>query len=291
MKKYLSITLLFVLCLFSIKGNATAACQTDDNTYGAVTLNVPNLPLSGTYNIWTRLQVPDSTHNQYRLEVNKDTCFEVGGSSISPGQWTWASFQNGDQNRKIAYDFTSTTGNSLKLIGTQNGVKIDRVLLVKNDCVPTGLGANCQSNSVATVVASGAIEIPPPSQGPVGGIVVPSVTILQNITALSSVVYYVDDRSVPASGFLLDTTLLTNGSHRVTMQITKIDGTVINEATTLEINNKQTAFSPLSRWARLNQRTAVTLSTVIGSGLLIVTAFLIIRSIRLRRRLLEFHGF
>ena len=294
MKRLVFFVSLLVLIVFApTKQTAAAACD-NISQYGTVSVNIPALVTVGTYNIWTRMQAPDSTHNQYRLEINGNSCFAVGGSSITPGQWTWVSFQDNNQGSKVRYDFDSKTQNSAKLIGIQAGVKVDRLLLIKTDCVPVADGSNCQSSSVPVeaIDTAGASQVPPPSSGPVGGLVVPSSTISQNLQSISNVVYAVDGKQLPtASGQALDTTLLSNGSHTVAMRITKTNGTVINEVTTLNVENAENAFSPLRRWIRLNQHTLRVWGLAIGSILLITTLLLFIRQMSLRKRLLEFKGF
>jgi len=293
MKKLALCLLLIATLLLPLKGKVLAACQSDDNSYGAVTLQAPTLPSAGSYTVWTRLQVPSTTSNQYRLEINNSACYEVGGKGIEVGKWSWVSFQDNEPTRKISYDFEKASGNSLKLIGTNAGVKVDRILLVKTDCIPVDLGTNCESSGVAaTVSTAGATEVPPPTSSEVSGLIVASTTVSQNPGTISKVVYFADSNMMPtATGFALDTTLLSNGAHRITMQITKLNGTVINEATTLQVSNKQNAFSPLKRWVRLNQSTAVLLSSIIGGALVVAATLLIVRHMKLNKRLLEFRGF
>lgn len=272
---------------------AAAACA-DNTQAGALTISVPKLPTSGTYNIWTRLQVPDDTHNRYRLEVNEQTCYLVGGSSITPGAWTWVSFQDGNLSSKVTYNFTKISGNSLKLTAADTGVRVDRVLLVKNDCVPVDMGTNCQSEqaSSSSLDTAGATVLPPPSNGPVSGVVIPSPTITHNPALIARVVYFADGNPMPTTKTNgLDTTLLSNGTHQISMQITKTDASVVNEATTLTVTNPQTIFSPVRRWIRLNQATTVYLSAGVGIMLLVLAAYLIFKHIRLQKRLLTFHGF
>lgn len=292
-KRFYLLAILSLLMITSSKQTVLAVC---DNTskLGAVSVDIPKLATVGTYNIWTRMQAPDEAHNQYRLEINGQTCYEVGGSSITPNQWTWVSFQDGNLSSKVKFDFNEKSGNTAKLIGSQAGVKVDRLLLVKTDCVPIADGSNCQSSDVSSsaVDTSGATQIPSPSSGPVGGLIMPSTTITQNITSIQNVIYSVDGKQLPNSdGFVLDTTLLSNGSHQVAIQITKTNGLVINEATTINVENPENAFTPFRRWVRLNQSSAVWISSIVGGILLITAIFLIVRQIKLQRRLLEFKGF
>ena len=281
------------MMIFSSRQRAVAACD-NVTQYGAITVKIPLLPSKGTYNIWTRMQVPDQNHSQYRLEINGKNCFEVGGSSITPNTWTWVSFQDGDLSSRVRFNFNTLSSNTAKLIGSYKGVKIDRLLLIKTDCVPVADGSNCQSDIVSTsaIDIAGAAQIPPPSAGPVSGIIIPSQTISRFPEAIAKVIYAVDGKQIPAAhDFGIDTTLIGNGSHQIAMQITATNGTATNEATTLTVENPENALSPLRRWMRLNQGTAVALSSIAGGVLLLVSVLLISRHIRLQKRLLSFRGF
>ncbi len=130
-----------------------APCTVPGTDYGTVTLSA-SVSAAGTYRIWTRMAAPNSSDNSYRLEVDGNTCFQVGGSGVP----TYASgattrFQSGTTNWRS----TTTTGtqvsmslasgaHTLKLIGISEGVVIDRVIITADaDCVPTGTGDNCAS--------------------------------------------------------------------------------------------------------------------------------------------------
>jgi len=292
-KRAIFLGLLCLMMISASRDRAYAACS-NVSQFGAITVKIPALPSSGTYNIWTRMQAADTTHNQYSLEINGKNCYVVGGSSITAGQWTWVSFQDGDLSSKVRYDFNSKTNNSAKLIGTESGVKIDRLLLIKTDCTPIADGSNCQSSNITISAAdtAGATQIPPPSNGPVSGLIIPSPTISQNKETISKVIYAVDGKQIPtATNNQLDTTLLGNGNHEVAIQTIKTNGTIVNEATTLIVENPQNAFSPISRWVRLNHHATVVASLITGGALLAIVIFLIIRRVLLNKRLLEFKGF
>ena len=292
-KLFLFLSLVSALSFSSAAPKAAAAACADMGA-GSVSLAVPLLPSRGIYTIWSRVQVPDDTHTRYRLEVNGSTCFTVGGSSITPGEWTWVSFENGILTNTVKYEFKNSNGNTVKLLGEDAGVRVDRLLLVKSACVPEGLGANCESDAVpvAALDTSGATEVPPPSSGEVRGIIIPSQTVSRNPKSIKQVVYYVDGSPLPvAENFGLDTTLLENGTHRVSMQITAANGSVSNEVTTITVKNPENVLSGVKRWIRLHEKTTVILSSVVGGALLILAIYFVIRHIRLQKRLLRFHGF
>ncbi len=292
-KRTIFLSILCVMMVISNKHSVQAACN-NVSQYGAISVKITALSSSGTYTIWTRMQVPDTTHNQYQLEINGQRCYVIGGSSISPDQWTWVSFQDGDLSSRVSYDFERTTNNAAKLIGSSAGVRIDRLLLVKTDCVPIADGNNCQSDSVPTsaIETTGATQVPSPSAGPISGLIIPSQTIARNPGIIAQVIYNVDGKLLPTTtNFALDTTLLSNGPHLVVMQITTTAGRILNEATNMTVENPVSALSPMRRWVRLNQRTTVVASSIIGGLLIASAAFQTVRHIRLKKRLLRFRGF
>ncbi|MEJ0073168.1 MAG: hypothetical protein WDN27_03775 [Candidatus Saccharibacteria bacterium] len=127
-----------------------AACAAPSTDYGVDTMTV-NAPSSGTYILWTRLMVPDTTNNAINAEVDGSTCFNVGGSSSIPANtWTWVNYQNGATTTPNS--LTLTAGNhTVKLLGTKPGVSVDRLFITTDtNCVPTGTGANCTSGSSDT---------------------------------------------------------------------------------------------------------------------------------------------
>ena len=293
-KRALFLSILTMLMVFSSRGSAVAAACVDAAKYGSVSVTLPVLPSRGEYTLWSRMQIPDDEHSQYELEVNGQDCYQVGGASLTPGQWGWVSFEGGNLSRKVSHNFDHTSDNMLKLIGSSQGVKVDKILAVKGDCVPSGLGNNCQTDTVTIDPSdtAGATEIPPISNGPVSGIVIPSPTISRSSLGIAKVLYVVDGQTIHAAvGNGIDTTLLANGSHRIAMQITKSDGSIINESTTLVVDNKQTAFSPVRRWIRLHERSAIMIASVTGGILVLLAVFLVVRHVRLKKRLLEFKGF
>ncbi len=293
MRRLAFIALLSSLMIFSHVPKVVAEACSNTSNYGVVSLDIPTLPTRGSYVLWTRMQAPDAEHNRYRLEVNSNTCYEVGGSSIVPGEWEWVSFYGGSLSKTVRYNFDHTTENSLRLIGMDAGVRVDRILLIKNDCVPTGLGDNCQSTTAtAAYSSSGATEVPPPSTAPVGGVVIPSQTIVNKKSSISKVVYFADGAPIPTSSNNgIDTTLLRNGSHRISIQITQTNGIVVNEVTTIAVENKQGVLSPFTRWARLNEGQAMSISIALGVVLVMSSVLLFVRHKHLQKRLLTFRGF
>ncbi|QQS20309.1 hypothetical protein IPL85_02585 [Candidatus Saccharibacteria bacterium] len=130
-----------------------AACTPPGTNYGTVT-QTSNISSAGTYRIWTRMAAANSTDNTVLLEIDGNTCYVVGGSSVPTyasgatnyfvnNKTNWISKTTGGTNIDVSF----TTGNhTVKLIGNGPGVVIDRVLLTKDTtCTPTGTGSNCAS--------------------------------------------------------------------------------------------------------------------------------------------------
>ncbi len=134
-----------------------APCPVPGTDYGTVT-TTSSVASAGTYRIWTRMAAPSSSDNSYLLEVDGATCYTVGGSSVPIYSGGASShFQAGTSNwiaktvegANVDHNLSSGT-HSLKLIGTSEGVVIDRLIITADSaCVPIGNGGNCASVYVA----------------------------------------------------------------------------------------------------------------------------------------------
>lgn len=125
-----------------------AACQAPGTDYGQVSSSV-TVPGTATYRVWTRMMPADQTNKSFLLEVDGTQCFTVT-SNAGAGNWEWVDYQGGTSTSKM--NMSLSQGNhTVKLIGTQPGVKVDRVLFVSDQtCVPTGFGDNCNVPDDAT---------------------------------------------------------------------------------------------------------------------------------------------
>jgi hypothetical protein len=129
-----------------------AACTPPATDYGQVSGLSVNIDTAGTYRIWSRIAAPDTTNNTYLLEIDGNTCFNVGGSSVptfSGGSTT--RFASGSTNwlattssgSAVTLNFSVGT-HTLKLIGNAPGVVVDRLIVTSDlTCTPTGTGDNC----------------------------------------------------------------------------------------------------------------------------------------------------
>jgi hypothetical protein len=282
---------------------ASAACNNTAG-YGSVTFTGDNLNLhsTGTYYIWTRLDVPTAGAS-YQVEINGGACFLV--SAPTANQWVWTG-DNGSS--RASYNFATTTGNTIKLIGANADVKIDMLLLTTDpNCVPVGIGSNCglpispttSTNDEGAIINTGigsgvGLNAPPSSGVQVSGKVNPSPTLATtSINDILRVEYYVDGKKVQTADQAapLDTTLLSNGRHHVETKITFRDGSTKTDEADIDVNNKQTMLSPVWRWMRFNEKPLVTSGGTFAAIIIFGGGYLALRKLYLRKRLLHFHGF
>jgi len=171
----------------------------------------------------------NSTNNTYLLEIDGNTCYTVGGSSVpvyASGSST--RFANNSTNwisktsSNAQIDLNLTAGNhTVKMIGNAPDVVLDRLVFTQDTaCVPTGTGDNCAS--------------PPDTTPPVASITSPvngatnvtsPITVSVNATddsgTVSKVELYIDG-AMPASNntdttspFGFTNVALTPGQHTI----------------------------------------------------------------------------
>ncbi len=130
---------------------SAAACTAPSTDYGTVTSSATSqisIPATGTYRVWSRIQIPSSAANSYLLEIDGTSCYTVGGNTaMATNTWTWVDYQGGNTASKI--NATLSAGNhSYKLIGNAEGVLLDRIIFTQDtsgsNCnPPPGTGDNC----------------------------------------------------------------------------------------------------------------------------------------------------
>jgi chitodextrinase len=149
LKRHLGI--LSLLILGAIAGSfsfsppvAAAACATPGTNYGTATMKL-TVATAGTYRLWTHMSVPDATNNSYLLDIDGASCFTVGDVKLPTNTWTWVDYQGGNATSKVTASLTAGT-HTLKLIGREPNVKIDRILASSDqNCLPSGFGDNCMT--------------------------------------------------------------------------------------------------------------------------------------------------
>lgn len=133
MKRMGGLIIILALVLLPLLGGQAAAACANASSFGAVSFDVPDLSRPVDQKLWLRVQAPLSG-GRLLVEINQADCVEVN-LAPSGGKWAWQSHD---------VSFVTATNNTLKLIGVTDGAKVDRVLLVEQDCTPQDLGDNCQ---------------------------------------------------------------------------------------------------------------------------------------------------
>lgn len=163
----IALALLLVALKLSLHGVgaisvAKAATACPAGTGDGVTSSI-SVPSSASYTIWSRIQIPDAAHTSFYLEVDGDCVGAVGGNASLPfNQWSWVNYLNGTASTKITRQL-SNGNHSIRVIGKDAGVKLDRVILASDNCTPNGLGDNCM---VTTTITPTPIPTRTPSPSP-----------------------------------------------------------------------------------------------------------------------------
>jgi hypothetical protein len=121
---------------------ATGACVVPSTNYGVATLKM-NVNAAGEYRMWTRMFASDITSDSVLMDIDGKNCYTVGDGQVKAKEWTWVGHQNGNVNSVITATLSSGA-HTIKLIGREASVKIDRILAVADqNCSPSILGDNC----------------------------------------------------------------------------------------------------------------------------------------------------
>lgn len=125
---------------------ALAACAANNTNMGQVTGSF-TIGTAGTFRVWSRISVPDTTNNSFTLEVDGTQCNITVGDNVSVlNTWTWVDYQLGTTTNKI--NMTLAAGShTYTLYGREPNVKVDRIIFVPSTstCVPAdgGNGDEC----------------------------------------------------------------------------------------------------------------------------------------------------
>lgn len=290
MKRITLFGLLILLgLLLSGPGGVAAAGCADIADYGAVSMSLPELPRTGDYAVWVRLQSPTASVRLF-IEINQSNCLEISPTNLTPNQWSWQPYLR--DGRPVLLTFSQTTGHTLKVIGASDGLKIDQVIVADPNCVPYDLSAGCVA-ATATLQTQNVTQITPPSNGPVSGKVTLSGTPALYATNVSSVAYTVGGRTLQSTSSAepFDTTLVANGKHTVLITTILNDGAEVRESTVIEVENPENALSPVWRWFRIHARSVNLITIIIGSLISALALLGLLKYIFMKRRLRHFHGF
>lgn len=125
---------------------AQSSCPAQDTSRGVVTSTF-NVTTSGTYRVWARMSAQSATNDSFFLEVDGTTCgIVMGDTSVPTTGWKWVNYRNGSTTNTVSVSLTAGA-HTMKLIGREDGVKVDRVLFIpsQSTCVPDEptKGNNC----------------------------------------------------------------------------------------------------------------------------------------------------
>lgn len=240
--KYLIFALVLTAsCGFSWQNapKASAAC-TPATDYGTVTLTI-NAPSAATYRVWTRIMAPDTTNNSYSLEVDGGNCIVVGNSAITANTWTWVDYRDGNTNTKIDVPLAAGS-HTLKLIGTEPSVAVDRVILTSDTaCVPTGTGDNC-ANPADTTPPTVSVTAPANNANVSGSAVTVSANASDD-TGVTRVEFYINGQlaytdTTSTYGMTWNTSALVNGAYQITARAYDAAGnSTTSSVVTANVNN------------------------------------------------------
>jgi hypothetical protein len=130
--------------LLIISHAAPNGCDTT-GVLGTVTNSI-SVPETGTYKVWVRMQVPETTNtsnsNGVRLELAgaSTQCFTVTTTSSSAvNAWQWVNTDATAASTPLITASMTTGTYTSKILGLKAGVKVDKVILLKSDstCIPS----------------------------------------------------------------------------------------------------------------------------------------------------------
>ncbi len=222
-------------------GRAEAATDCNDTSLGTVTRSytIPS-DQAGDFNLWIRMSAESAGNDSVWFRNDNGACTLVGDTQVPVGSWKWVGYKDGNTNSKITFSNLSAGNHEMKLIGRENSVKVDKVMLVKNsNCTPADMEGNpCLPDKTNPTVSvstpttqSGTIQLnAQASDDDANGRI--TVTFRLNGTNLSPA----DDTS-PYS-YALNSTQYTNGTYRLSAIAVDASGnTATSSEKTFTINN------------------------------------------------------
>jgi hypothetical protein len=171
------------------------------------------------------------------------TCAVAAGdsASITPNTWVWVNYKDG--STVSPFDSTLTAGNhTFTLVGRENGVKVDKVLLLSDTCVPTGTGSNCEA---VTDTTPPTVSVTSPTNGATvsGSSVAVSANASDNV-GVSGVQFKLDGANIGSEditspySIAWNSTTVSNSSHTLTATARDAAGNQsTSSAVALTVNN------------------------------------------------------
>jgi chitodextrinase len=243
--KAVAIVTLLVAGGFVTTSQATlkaAACAAPSADLGTDTLQF-NVPTAGDYTIWTRMIAPDTTNNSINLQVDENTCFNVGGGSFVATAWNdnttnWVSYANGTSSTPVRLNFAAGP-HTLKYVGTKAGVQVDKIFITADTAkLPSGTCADCLAgNSTGDVTPPTVNLIKPAANAALTGSNELAATAADDSGTVAKVEFMVDgvvvntDSTSPFS-FSWSSATVANGPHKLTARAYDPSG---NPATSAEV--------------------------------------------------------
>lgn len=136
---------------------ATGACTAPSTDYGTVT-SVVNIAVGGNYRVWSRVSHESTTPVaiSYKLQITSPSgsvdCYTVGDTvAKANNNWRWVDYTTDSGNPKINHPFTATGNYTVKMIGTSEGMLLDRLIFTKVD--PTD-GSTCTPENTVHVTST-----------------------------------------------------------------------------------------------------------------------------------------
>ncbi len=139
---------------------ASGLCSTS-GVLGTVSYTA-NIPETGQYKLWVRMQVPDTTNtgnvNGVRVELDGavDQCFTVTSTAQNAvNQWQWVDRSAAASGTQHVTDQLTSGSYTVKLQGLKAGVKVDKIILVRSTstCVPSNDFTNGSPGDNCTTAA------------------------------------------------------------------------------------------------------------------------------------------
>lgn len=227
LSKNIQIQILFILAavvliLALTTKRAEAACSVDTSR-GVVTqtFSVPS-GQEGSFKFWARMGSTSAGNDSFYIEIDGGTCVLIGGTNVPISGWKWVDYKDGNENNKTTGVQLAAGNHTIKMIGAEDGVKLDKILLVRSDtCVPTDMAGNpCLPDTTPPTVS---VSTP---TGSLSGTAAKITATASDNDAVATVQFYIDGNKLdPADNqspyeYLLDTTKFTNGTHKIAARAT-----------------------------------------------------------------------
>lgn len=228
----------FVACALAIltSGHADAACSVDTSR-GVVTqqFTVPADQV-GTYRVWARMAAGTAADkDSFYLEIDGGECITFGNTGLSASGWKWVDYRDGNANTKVNTASLSAGNHTVRMIGLEDAVKVDKLLFVRStSCVPTDMAGN---PCLPDTIPPNNVTVSAPAS-PLSGVKQLTATASDN-DAIASVAFWLGNTPLqPADStspytYDLDTTQLTNGPYKLTAVARDAAG---NETKSAEVN-------------------------------------------------------